>query len=134
MSERLHIAVGVILNETGDKVLIAKRPDNVHQGGLWEFPGGKVHSNETVQEALKRELQEELNLIVENATPLICINHDYYDLKVKLDVWTVDCWSGEVRGNEGQIVEWILVSELKEREFPDANVGIVKAIEENNQN
>ena len=59
---RLHIAVGVIFSHEKDKVLIAKRPDNVHQGGLWEFPGGKCQDGEDVVLALRRELFEELNL------------------------------------------------------------------------
>ena len=57
----IHVAVGVIINNQ-QQVLIAKRPDHLHQGGLWEFPGGKVDEGETVTQALKRELHEELDL------------------------------------------------------------------------
>ena len=74
MSEdRLHIAVGVVFRQSENKVLISKRPDNVHQGGLWEFPGGKCRDNENVIAALKRELYEELNLIIDGCSQLIII-------------------------------------------------------------
>ena len=63
-ADAVHVAVGVIFNPQQDHILIAKRPQHLHQGGLWEFPGGKVSLGETVEQALKRELYEELGIWV----------------------------------------------------------------------
>jgi 8-oxo-dGTP diphosphatase len=129
MSEdRLHIAVGVVFRQSENKVLISKRPDNVPQGGLWEFPGGKCRDNENVMAALKRELYEELNLSVDSCSPLIIIKHDYPEQKVKLDVWSVTDWHGEIYGKEGQLTEWVSTSSLSQRDFPAANSEIIEAI------
>jgi 8-oxo-dGTP diphosphatase len=127
--ERLHIAVGVIFNQQKDKVLIARRPDNVHQGGLWEFPGGKCHADEDVVTALKRELLEELNLMVDKCQPLISINHDYPKQQVKLDAWSVLDWHGDIYGKEGQTIEWVAVSRLSQRQFPSANKKIIDLVQ-----
>lgn len=127
--ERLHIAVGVIFNQQKDRVLIARRPANVHQGGLWEFPGGKCHADEDVVTALKRELLEELNLMVDICQPLISINHDYPQQQVKLDVWSVLDWHGDIYGKEGQAIEWVAVSQLSQRQFPPANKQIINLVQ-----
>jgi 8-oxo-dGTP diphosphatase len=132
--KRLHIAVGVILNQQKDKVLLALRHDNVEQCGLWEFPGGKLEDDEEVLIALKRELFEELNLIVDNCSPLVLIDHDYPTHRVRLDVWCVNQWHGDIRGKEGQSIEWVDISKLKTREFPEANQMIIEAVESQQTN
>lgn len=86
--KRVHVAAAVIRDASG-KILIARRADTQHQGGLWEFPGGKVEDGEAVQAALSRELQEELGIVVSAARPLIKVQHDYPDKQVLLDVWEV---------------------------------------------
>lgn len=123
----LQVAVGVIENECG-RVLISKRPDHVHQGGLWEFPGGKVETNETVQQTLQRELHEELGIEIAEAEPLIKIHHHYPTREVLLDVWRVKRFSGEPSGCEGQPLQWVTRKQLPAIEFPEANWPIVKAI------
>jgi len=123
-----HVAVAVIKNRHG-QFLIAKRSENTHQGGLWEFPGGKVENNETVLEALKRELFEELGIRLIQATPLIQIPHDYGDKSVLLDVWCVDEFTGNAFGKEGQETYWINTSEFSLYDFPVANVPIITAIQ-----
>ncbi len=126
--EHLHIAVGVIFNQLRDKVLIAMRPDNVYQGGLWEFPGGKCQDGEGVITALKRELFEELNLEIDRYQSLVIVDHDYVEQQVKLDVWSVFDWHGEIFGKEGQRIEWVPVSQLLQRDFPEANQQIIDAV------
>ncbi|MFQ5659085.1 MAG: Nudix family hydrolase [Gammaproteobacteria bacterium] len=126
--DRLHIAVGVIFNKSRDKVLLSRRSDDVPQGGLWEFPGGKLLPGEGVEEALARELFEELDLVIHHAQPLIVIDHDYPLQSVTLDVWTIDKWDGEVTGREGQLIEWVSLEGLSERKFPGANHSIISAI------
>lgn len=123
----VHVAVGVILDKSGN-ILIAKRPDKTHQGGLWEFPGGKVERGETLFEALKRELYEELAIEITTTEPLIKIRHDYGDKIVLLDVHKVTDFSGNPHGNEGQPVVWVAPEFLHEYEFPAANRPIITAI------
>lgn len=127
-SEALQVAVGVVSNPQGE-ILIAFRPESVHQGNCWEFPGGKLESEETDKTALIRELKEELGLTVKRARPLISINHQYPDLRVKLWVWKVDEFVGSVSSNEGQPIRWVPVDALKSYSFPVANQTIVKAIQ-----
>lgn len=125
----VHVAVGVILDNE-ERVLLAKRPLQTHQGGLWEFPGGKVDGGESVSEALYRELEEELAIQVKTSEPLLEIRHDYTDKSVLLDVWLVTGFAGEPRGNEGQPIVWVAVSELANYDFPAANQAIVEALQQ----
>lgn len=122
----VHVAVGVIHNGSGE-ILIARRHGHLHQGGLWEFPGGKVEPGEPVEQALRRELREELAIAVEQASPLIKIAHDYGDKRVLLDVWRVDAFSGQPRGAESQPIRWVAQADLPNWKFPAANKPIVAA-------
>lgn len=124
--KRVHVAAAVIRG-SDDKILIARRADTQHQGGLWEFPGGKVEPDESVQAALARELLEELAIVVVNARPLIKVQHDYPDKQVLLDVWEVSDFTGEPHGAEGQPLAWVSRRELDNYEFPAANQPIVAA-------
>ncbi|MHA7880956.1 MAG: 8-oxo-dGTP diphosphatase MutT [Saccharospirillum sp.] len=122
------VAVGMVLN--GDRVLIAKRPDHLHQGGLWEFPGGKVEPEETVPQALARELKEEVDLDTDphRMTPLTRLDFDYGDKAVSLDTWIVPEHAGKPWGREAQRVEWVAVANLDNYSFPAANVELIKAL------
>jgi 8-oxo-dGTP diphosphatase len=127
MTNTVHVAAGVILNASGE-VLLALRPLDKHQGGLWEFPGGKVEAGEPVRDALARELLEELNLSVVRAEPLLVTEHDYGDKRVRLDVWVVREFGGIPHGREGQTIRWCPVVEIGALRFPAANLPIVKAV------
>jgi 8-oxo-dGTP diphosphatase len=124
----LHVAVGIIYNQQ-QHILLAKRPKHTDQGGLWEFPGGKVEAGETVRQALARELKEELNIEVVTASPLMAVTHDYNDKKVLLDVWQVIEFKGVARGNEGQTVRWVTICECENYDFPEANRVIIEEIQ-----
>ena len=76
MPKLLHVAAAVVTNEKGE-ILIARRPATVDQGGLWEFPGGKLAPYETARQALFRELNEEVGIEVQSASPLIRVHHQY---------------------------------------------------------
>jgi 8-oxo-dGTP diphosphatase len=123
----LHVAVGVIFNERG-QVLLSKRPSHVHQGNLWEFPGGKLNPGESVSEALARELWEELGIGVLQARPLLQVRYDYLDRSVLLDTWQVDRFSGTARGQEGQPVVWVRPKDLSTYPLLAANQPIVTAV------
>ncbi|MBT5720245.1 MAG: 8-oxo-dGTP diphosphatase MutT [Gammaproteobacteria bacterium] len=124
----VHVAVGVLRNDQG-QVLISLRADEAHQGGLWEFPGGKVEPGESVEQALSREFEEELGICVHSCTPFIQISHDYEDKSVLLDVWNVQIFSGVPRGREGQQIEWRAQSALCVDDFPRANARIIRALQ-----
>jgi 8-oxo-dGTP diphosphatase len=127
MKPVIHVAVGAVLRE--DRVLLSKRAIHQHQGGLWEFPGGKVDNTESVTAALVRELREELAIEARRMEPLIQIPHDYGDKCVLLDVWVVTHFGGEPQGQEGQPVAWVKLDQLKNYQFPAANRAIVSALQ-----
>jgi len=124
---RVHVAVGVILDDN-QQILIAKRPMASHQGGLWEFPGGKIEVGEALEQALARELKEELGIEIHSSAPLLQVQHDYGDKAVLLDVCVVSKFSGIAHGAEGQTLHWVSVERLGEYQFPAANAPIVDAV------
>ncbi|WP_018625367.1 8-oxo-dGTP diphosphatase MutT [Kangiella aquimarina] len=126
MSNTIRVAVAVI--QRRDRILIAKRPQHLHKGGFWEFPGGKQENDEPISQALIRECFEELAIIPVKFSPLIQIEHTYPEKSVFLDVWTVTDYMGVPRGVEGQPLVWCPVKQLDEYQFPEANLAIVEAI------
>ena len=124
--KRIHVAAAVIRGDDG-RILLARRPDDKHQGGLWEFPGGKVEAGESVEQALARELDEELGIRPSAARPLLQVRHDYPDKQVLLDVWDVSAFVGQPHGAEGQPLAWAAPEQLGDYQFPAANRPIVAA-------
>jgi len=127
MTSTVHVAVGVIF-DAQQKICIAKRPDGKHLAGLWEFPGGKVEEGESVQQALKRELYEELAITINGSKEFIQIRHQYPTKTVLLDVHTVHQFDGEASGSEGQVIQWAELSQLDKYSFPEANKEIIQAL------
>ncbi|WP_299942323.1 8-oxo-dGTP diphosphatase MutT [uncultured Microbulbifer sp.] len=127
MDEAIHVAVGVVVRSDG-KILIARRPRHQHMGGYWEFPGGKVEAGESVQQALCRELREEVAIAVRTLQPLVAIRHAYREKIVLLDTWQVTAFSGQAVGREGQATAWVALQALDQYRFPDANRGIIDAL------
>jgi 8-oxo-dGTP diphosphatase len=128
MTNITQVAVAVIVNQM-QQVCISLRHKDAHQGGLWEFPGGKIEQNESIEQALVREIKEELNLDISSSRPLITITHQYADKKVRLHVNKILDYQGEATGVEGQAVKWVPVSELSDYEFPEANAPIIKSLQ-----
>ena len=124
----LHVAVAIIKNPK-QEVLVARRSPKSPQGDLWEFPGGKVESDETVFSALQREIFEEVGLRIQEAYPFIKIHHDYVDNQVLLDVWQVTMFEGEAYGREGQKVQWLASEVLRNFKFPKANHRIIDLLQ-----
>jgi 8-oxo-dGTP diphosphatase len=116
-----------ILNGNGE-VLLARRLDHVHQGGLWEFPGGKMASGETPEQALARELEEELGIVPDDYRRLIQVPHRYPDQAVHLDVWRVQAFGGTPRGRQGQAISWVSPENLAHWAMPAANRPICTAV------
>ncbi|MEX2320395.1 MAG: 8-oxo-dGTP diphosphatase MutT [Saccharospirillum sp.] len=126
----VHVAVGMVVRD--GQILIAKRQDHQHQGGLWEFPGGKVEPGETTPQALVREFQEEvgLELAPEHMTPLMQLPFDYGDKTVLLDTWVCEHSQGVARGCEGQVIQWVAAAELDDYSFPEANAALIAKFRE----
>ena len=121
------VAVGILIDDAG-RVLVTRRAPHAHQGGLWEFPGGKVEAHESIFKALARELREELGVLVEASEPLMVLEHDYGDKQVRLDVHRVTRWWGEPRGLEGQPLAWQQPEQLQDWAFPAANRPILERL------
>lgn len=125
--ETLIVVAGILCRD--DHVLIAQRPLNKHQGGRWEFPGGKQETGETALLALQRELQEELGIVVEAAEPFLQVSHRYPEKQVELAFWRVTDFQGEPEGREGQVLRWVRRAELHSYAFPDANLPVVQRLQ-----
>lgn len=127
----VHVAVGVLVQN--EHILIAQRPKDKHQGGLWEFPGGKVEAGESVPAALARELAEEVNLRLSCSefSPLMQVPFSYPDKSVLLDVYLAKLSPSamqKAKGLEGQEVRWVHYKSLADFTFPAANKPIVEAV------
>ncbi|HSO78893.1 MAG TPA: NUDIX domain-containing protein, partial [Chromatiaceae bacterium] len=101
----IHVVAGAIQDCQG-RVLVARRPLGAHQGGLWEFPGGKLEPGELPLQGLARELEEEVGIRVQATRPLIRLPHDYGDRRLVLEVHRVTAYAGEPIGREGQPLSW----------------------------
>ncbi|MGE0384836.1 MAG: Nudix family hydrolase [Gammaproteobacteria bacterium] len=123
----LHVVAGAVFDGEG-RVLIALRPAHAHQGGKWEFPGGKLDDGEAPLTGLVRELDEETGVRVQSARPLIRIHWPYPGRHVLLDVWRVTAWSGRAHGREGQEIRWADPVSLDAAAFPPANAAIIAAL------
>lgn len=122
----IRVAAGIVVR--GDDVFIALRSKDKHQGGCWEFPGGKVELGEEPELALARELEEECGINVLRSELFQLIRHDYSDKSVELHFFLVSDFAGEPHGKEGQEVAWVKRSNLTRYTFPEANVPIVEAL------
>jgi 8-oxo-dGTP diphosphatase len=122
----IEVAVGVI--KRNNKIYISKRADDLHQGGKWEFPGGKRETDETIEQALARELSEEIGIQVTKQSHLMLIEHDYGDKKVRLNVCLVENFEGEASHQEGQQSRWVDINDLNKFTFPDANKLIINKL------
>jgi len=131
----LRVAVAVIVKD--NRVLLSKRAKNVHQGGLWEFPGGKFEADESIDQALLREIKEELGIHIKQSQPLIKLIHHYPDKSVLLETQLITQFEGkqysindktEQYGLEGQAVKWVKREELDTYQFPQANKPIINAL------
>jgi len=127
-ANRINVVVGIIYNNTKDSIFLCMRPPGVSQQGLWEFPGGKLLTDETLFNALRRELYEEVGIHVEAAHPLVQFDHDYPDVSIRLHAWIVDHWSGKPCGLEDQITEWVPIADIANRQFPEANARILRSV------
>jgi len=127
MDKVIKVAAAVIINDSGQTLLSLRKADT-HQGGKWEFPGGKFEQGETAEHALERELKEELGIEIQLTEHFLDVQYRYPENEVHLHVLKVLAYSGNPEGLEGQLVRWVSAIELGELEFPDANYPILEKL------
>ena len=126
MKKHIKVAAAVIFVD--GKFLLSKRKAEQHQGNKWEFPGGKIDGNESVEQALVRELQEELDIAVVNQQSFMNLDFEYPEKKVSLYFQLVTEFTGQERGVEGQEVAWFDPQQIQQLTFPDANLPVLEKI------
>ena len=126
-TKQVEVAVGVIYRDR--HFFICKRKASQHQGDKWEFPGGKVDAGESAEQALVRELKEEIDIVCTQQQALTRIVFDYPEKTVSLQVFLVTDFTGTAKGAEGQEAVWVSADMLSTYTFPDANKQILDELE-----
>ena len=124
---RLLLVVAVALVDADDRVLIAQRPEGKQLAGLWEFPGGKLEPGERPEDALIRELREELGIEVKAAclAPLTFASHAYSDFHLLMPLFICRRWDGFVQSREGQALKWVRAKALRDYPMPPADEPLI---------
>jgi 8-oxo-dGTP diphosphatase len=124
---RLLLVVAVALVDADDRVLIAQRPEGKQLAGLWEFPGGKLEPDERPEDALIRELREELGIEVKAAclAPLTFASHAYSDFHLLMPLFICRRWDGFVQSREGQALKWVKAKALRDYPMPPADAPLI---------
>ena len=123
----IEVAAAIIENEHG-QILIARRKKGKAQEGLWEFPGGKIENNETIEECLKRELQEEMNIEIQPYEPFGVNDHYYGATHIRLHAYKAKFMSGKLILVDHDQCKWVYSKELGEYVFAPADVMFVKSL------
>ena len=121
------LVAAAALVDTGGRVLVAQRPEGKSMAGLWEFPGGKVGPGETPEEALIRELDEELGIdVTENClAPFTFASHRYDEFHLLMPLYVCRVWQGPVRPREGQALKWVRPVRLGDYPMPPADRPLI---------
>jgi 8-oxo-dGTP diphosphatase len=119
------LVVAGILRELDGRVLLAERKNDQPFNGLWEFPGGKTHVAEAPEQALRRELAEELDIDITQFELLVSVDHDYADRLVHIDFFLVTEWRGDIRAMDGQALRWVLPEQIDKGKVLPADVDVV---------
>jgi len=121
-----HITVvAAVIRDPHGRVLLTRRPTHKHMGGLWEFPGGKIHDGENPAAALVRELHEELGVEASIGEPLTFAVHEEAGLRILLLFYSARILGRHPVGREGQDVRWVHPSDLSDYSFPPADAELV---------
>lgn len=126
--KRVHIVAAIILNAQQDQIFITKRPEKLHKGGYWEFPGGKVELGESAEQGLIRELQEEIDITATEMSLFEHFDFDYPEKSLTFDFFTVTGFAGLPYGKEGQEGKWVAISDLHGYTFPEANQPVLEKV------
>jgi 8-oxo-dGTP diphosphatase len=128
--QKLLLVVAVALIDADGRVLLAQRPAGKDMTGLWEFPGGKVGDTETPEQALCRELREELNIETSPSClyPLTFASHAYEKFHLLMPLYMCRVWHGTPQPAEGQRLSWVHINNLGDYDMPPADVPLVAAL------
>lgn len=127
--KKIDVAAGILIDKN-NRVLITQRIEGKLLKGFWEFPGGKLNIGENPEIALKRELKEELGISVISYEPFMQLEHCYYNQAVNIDFFLVHKWLGSVVGLDGQNIQWVKISRLPKNKLLEADIPIIKALQE----
>jgi 8-oxo-dGTP diphosphatase len=122
----IEVAAGLVYRE--GRYLIARRNPGVHLAGLWEFPGGKRESGETLETCLRRELFEELGIRIDVPIPFQVVRHEYAEKTVQLHFFRCRIEAGDAMPIDCAEIRWVLPHELDDFEFPPADRPIIEAL------
>lgn len=128
--KRIHIVAAIIYNRDKSSIYITKRPDHLHKGGYWEFPGGKVEQDEEIEQAICRELFEEIDIRAIKLRHFEHLDYDYPDKSLTFDFFVVDEFDNKPYGKEGQQGKWVAIDDLANYSFPEANLPILKLVQQ----
>ena len=127
MTKKVVLVSAVALIDPDGRVLLAQRPEGKSMAGLWEFPGGKVEAGETPEEALIRELHEELGIDTWSSclAPLTFASHAYEDFHLLMPLFACRRWNGAPQSKEGQTLKWVKAQDLKKFPMPPADIPLI---------
>ena len=129
---KILLVVAVALIDADDRVLIAQRPEGKALAGLWEFPGGKIDAGERPEDALIRELREELGITVKEAclAPLTFASYAYPEFHLLMPLYVCRRWEGFVQSREGQALKWVRAKDLRQYPMPPADEPLIPPLVE----
>ena len=127
---KIVLVSSVALIDRDGRILLAQRPEGKSMAGLWEFPGGKVESNETQEAALVRELDEELGIETWDSclAPLTFASHSYHDFHLLMPLFACRKWNGIVQPKEGQSLKWVEANTLSKYPMPAADIPLLSIL------
>lgn len=128
--KKLNIAVGIIRNPYNE-IFITQRAADAHMANKLEFPGGKIEAGETPEQALSRELQEEVGITPVDARLFEKLEYQFPDRHITLWFWLVESWKDEPWGKEGQPGKWVAAGTLQAEDFPPANEPVIAKLKQN---
>ena len=130
--KNLKIVVSIVLINEVNEILLSKRPINKHLEGYWEFPGGKIETNESPEQALIREIKEELNININNKciAPLSFSEFDYKEFQLLLLLYVCRRWEGDPMSMENNELKWVKPNMLRKYKMPPADDSLIYCVQD----